>query len=34
MSELTDSGHKHAKIKESKCEQFVLKLTPAGLYPG
>lgn len=30
MSELTDSGHKHGKIKESKCrEQFVFKkLTP------
>lgn len=26
MSELTDSGHKHGKIKENKCrEQFVLK---------
>lgn len=32
MSILTDSGHKHGKIKESKCrEQFVLKkLTPEG----
>lgn len=32
MSELTDSGHKHGKIKENKCrEQFVLKkLTPEG----
>lgn len=35
MSELTDSGHKHGKIKESKChEQFVLKkMTPEGPFP-
>ena len=26
MSELTDSGHKHGKIKESKCHgQFVFE---------
>lgn len=32
MSILTDSGHTHGKIKESKCrEQFVFKkLTPEG----
>lgn len=35
MSGLTDSGHKHGKIKESKCrEQFVFKkLTPEGPFP-
>lgn len=35
MSELTDAGHKHGKIKESKChEQFVSeKLTPEGPFP-
>lgn len=35
MSELTDSGHKHGKIKESKChEQCVLKkLTLEGPFP-